>query len=251
MFCSVLATNLYAQRWEIQGTVFDYTNKRPVEAVTVLSSHGSAAITDSLGKYSIPVQKGDSIWFSYLGKNTLKYKADSIENTNNFEIALHVDIRLLPEVRVKSSNYKFDSVQNRLDYAKVFNYRKPHISTSTNPPSSYVPGSLTVGLDLDAIIDMFRVKKMRSMMALQKRLVQQEQDKYVDHRFTRRLVRQLTGVDSANIDVFMQQYRPSYEMLLTLNDLELGYYIEQSYKNFLQMQRRRRYNNSPYAPLRF
>lgn len=242
-------TQLHAQqKWEIQGTVFDYTNKRPVEAVSVLSTSGTGSITDSLGKYSILVTKGDSIWFSYLGKNTAKFRVDTIDNTANFEVALHIDIRLLPEVRVKSSNYKFDSVQNRLDYAKIFNYRKPHLATSTNPPSSYVPGSLTVGLDLDALIDMFRVKKMRSMQALQKRLLQQEQDKYIDHRFTKRLVRQITNIDSADLEPFMTAYRPSYNMLLLFNDLELGYYIEQSYKNYLEMKRKRR---SGYAPLRF
>ncbi|RFM30317.1 peptidase associated/transthyretin-like domain-containing protein [Deminuibacter soli] len=235
------------QRWDIQGTVYDYTNKRPVEAVTVLSTSGGVAITDTLGKYRVPVRQGDSIWFSYLGKNTMKYRVDTIENTAAFEIALHVDIHLLPEVRVRSSNYKFDSVQNRLDYAKIFNYRKPRLTTSSNPPSTYTPGSLTVGLDLDAIIDMFRVKKMRSMMALQKRLLQQEQDKYIDHRFTKRLVRQLTNADSTNVDIFMNTYRPSYELLQLFNDLELGYYIQQSYKNYIATKRRR----PVYPQLRF
>jgi hypothetical protein len=30
----------------------------------------------------------------------------------------------------------------------------------------------------------------------------------------------------------MDYYRPSYELMLALNDLELGYYIEQCYKDY-------------------
>lgn len=241
----IFAGRLSAQQWEIAGTVFDYSNKRPVEAVSVLTTSGKAAITDSLGKYSIPVKKGDSLWFSYMGKNTMKYRVDTIENTSNFEIALHIDVRLLPEVRVNARNYRLDSIQNRRDYASIFNYRKPHLQTSSSPPSSYVPGSLTVGLDLDALIDMFRFKKMRSMQAFQKRLLQQEQDKYIDHRFSKRFVKQLTHLsDSTELATFMSIYRPSYETLLLMNDLELGYYIEQCYKNYANSRRR------IYNPLR-
>ncbi len=240
----VSSGRLAAQQWEIQGTVFDYSNRRPVEAVTVLTTSGRATVTDSLGKYEIPVRKGDSLWFSYMGKNTLKYRADSIENTSNFEIALHIDVRLLPEVRVQARNYRMDSIQNRRDYASIFNYRKPHLQMSSNPPSAYVPGSLTVGLDLDALINMFRFKKMRSMENLQRRLLQQEQDKYIDHRFSKYFVKQLTHLDSTELKTFMAIYRPSYETLVLLNDLELGYYIEQCYKKYADSRKRL------YTPLR-
>jgi hypothetical protein len=67
---------------------------------------------------------------------------------------------------------------------------------------------------------------------LQNRLLQQEQDRYINHRFTKLLVRKLTKLSSPEIDTFMLKYRPSYELLQSLNDLELGQYIQYSYGNY-------------------
>jgi len=70
------------------------------------------------------------------------------------------------------------------------------------------------------------------MLSFQERLVQQEHDKYVDHRYTKYLVKKLTKLDGKELDDFMSYYRPPYELMLALNDLELGYYIEQCYKEY-------------------
>jgi len=216
----------------LQGTVVDYASRHPVEAVTVYNSSGSIKITDTLGKFSMAVRSGDSIWFSFLGKNTQKFPIDTISNFSNFEIALHIEAAWLPSVKVKSSDYKLDSILNRRNYAKIFDYQKPGLKLSSNPPSSYVPGSVTVGLDLDALIDVFRFKKRRQMQSFQNRLIQEEQDKYINHRFTKRLIKQLTGIDSVSLNRFMVIYRPAYEVLLQMNDIELGYYIEKCYEQY-------------------
>lgn len=226
------------QKWEIEGTVFDFYNKSRVESVSVFSRSGGRATTDSMGRYSIPVRTGDSIWFSYLNKSTVKFAVDSIGNASSFDIGLHIDARLLPDVKVKNRNYREDSIQNRRDYAKYFNFKKPGIALSSNPPSTYTPGSLTVGLDLDEFINMFRFRRTKHLQALQDRLLRDEQDKYITHRFTKRFVRQLTGLDSTNLDEFMNYYRPDYDVLLKMNDMELGYYIQLCNKQYAELKRR-------------
>lgn len=219
----------------ISGTVSDYFSKRPLDAVTVQTSSGRYAISDSLGRYSIDAKKNDSVWFSYLNKQTMKYIVDTITHLQSFDIALYVDVRWLPEVRVQTKNYKQDSILNRQTYAKAFNYRKPGIRFSQNnqTASNYVPGSVTAGLDLDEIINSFRFKRNRQMLAFQQRLEQDEQDKYVDHRYSKYLVKKLTQLDGKQLDEFMSFYRPGYEETLAMNDLELGYYVEQCYKNYV------------------
>jgi hypothetical protein len=234
----LIAQLVDAQSFKIYGTVYDYFTKQPLDAVAVRTTNGNFTLSDSLGKYSIEITGSkDSVWFSYLTKNTQKYPADTIKNTLNFDVALYVDAAWLPEVKVKNRNYLNDSLQNRQDYAKVFNFKKPGLRLTSASPSSYVPGSVTVGLDLEELINMFRFKRNRQMLALQTRLLQEEQDKYIDHRFTKRLVSQLTGLKTPSIEPFMLYSRPSYELLTYMNDLELGYYIEQSfiiYKNVLK-----------------
>lgn len=218
----------------ISGTVSDYFSRQPLDAVTVQTSSGQFVISDSLGRYTIAVTKLDSIWFTYLNKQTMKYPVDTIIHPQNFDVALYIDVRWLPDVKVATKNYRLDSIQNRQDYAKAFNYRKPGLRLSESPASSYVPGSLTAGFDLDEIINSFKFRRNRQMLAFQQRLIQEEHDKYIDHRYTKYLVKKLTHLDGKALDDFMNFYRPSYEEVLAMNDLELGYYIELCYKDYHQ-----------------
>jgi len=233
IFFILIATIAAHSQSVITGTVSDYYSKMPLNAVTVETSLGRHTISDSLGRYSIYVGKKDSVWFSYLNKKTQKYPVDTITHPQNFDIALYVDVRWLPEVKVQTRDYRFDSVTNRETYAKAFNYRKGGLRFSQSTPTaqSYVPGSVTAALDLDEIINTFRFKRNRQMLAFQQRLLQDEQDKYIDHRYTKYFVKKLTGLDGDELTKFMAIYRPSYEDLLLMNDLEFGYYIEQCFKN--------------------
>ncbi len=222
-----------AKSQTISGTVSDYFSKKPLDAVTVQTSSGRYAISDSSGRYLIDVKKNDSVWFSYLNKQTMKYPVDTISHPQNFDVALYVDVRWLPEVKVRTKDYKLDSLENRQIYSKAFNFKKPGLRFSQQPTeSNYVPGSVTAGLDLDEIINSFRFKRNRQMLSLQQRLLQDEQDKYIDHRYSKYLVKKLTQLDGKELDDFMSIYRPSYEEVEAMNDLELGYYIEQCYKNY-------------------
>lgn len=222
--------SVQSQAQKLHGTVYDFFSKRPLESVTVQTSSGMNTITDSLGKFTITVSKNDSVWFTFLSKRTLQYPVDTIANLSNFEIALYVEAAWLPAVKVHSSNYTLDSLQNRIEYAKVFNFRKPGLKFTSQSPSSYVPGSFTAGIDLDELINAFRFRRNRQLQTMQERLIEQEHEKYVNHRYTKYLVQNLTSLSGAALDSFIAVSKPSYELLITMNDIELGYYIQQIYK---------------------
>lgn len=233
---SIFSGPVLAQQVTISGTVYDLSARRPLEAVGVISTSGKGTITDSMGRYSITVSAQDSIWFSLIGKTTMKYPVDTISNTENFNVMLHLRAFDLPDVVVRNSYYRFDSIQNRRDNAKAFDFRKPTLRLTSNP--NYNPGGLTAGFDINEIINMFRFKRTASLLNLQRRLLMQEQEKYVDSRFTKPFVRKITRLTSPDLDSFMVRYRPDYETLLRLNDLELGYMIGKNYEQF----RSERYN---------
>jgi len=231
LICSlVFVQQLNAQNVVIKGRVFDISARRPLEAVAVISTSGRGAITDSLGRYEIRVSLKDSIWFSMIGKSTMKYPVDTISNTEAFDVMIHVRSFDLPEVKVRNSYYKLDSIQNRKDYAKIFDFKKPGLRLSENP--GYNPGGVSVGFDLDEIINMFRFKRNKSLASLQQRLLQQEEDKYIDHRFSMAFVRKITKLTSPELEEFMKEYRPDYEMVQRMNELELGYFIERNYAEY-------------------
>src|SRR5215216_7763602 len=90
-----------AAQYKVQGNVYDSSHTYPLEAVSVLSTNGNGAITNAYGQYSIEVGEKDSIWFSYLGKPTIKFPVLKINNPAGFDIALQVNITVLKEVKIR------------------------------------------------------------------------------------------------------------------------------------------------------
>ena len=225
-FLFVTGLSAFAQTYKIRGVVYDSSRSYPLEAVSVLSTSGKGTVTNSDGLYEIEVSEKDSIWFSYLNKPTIKFSVLKINNPVSFDISLHVSVPVLREVKIKLRNYKFDSLQNRIDYAKIFNYQKPKLKTVT---PQYGAGA---GFDLDEIINMFRFKRNRSIASFQKRLLLDEQDKFVDYRFSKALVRRLTQLSGNALDSFMRLYRPSFTFTQFAGDYDFQQYIKDSFNRF-------------------
>lgn len=218
----VLAGTACAQ-YRVKGTVYDSSRIYRIEAVTVMSTNGRMGITDSLGRYQIAVGEKDSIWFSFLGKPTPKYPVLKIADVNQFDIALRLKSDVMQEVRIKSRNYRQDSIQNRQDYAKVFNFRRPNVGTLTSI------GPSGAGIDLDELIRVFQFKKNKSMEKFRERLEEQERQKFIDHRFNKGLVKRLTGLDEEALNVFMLKYRPTYAFALTAAEYDFQLYIKKCF----------------------
>jgi hypothetical protein len=234
VFFALLAfTSLHAvsQQVTIHGTVFNMYKTRPLDAVTVLCSCGRGTTTDSNGNYVIRVDQSDSLRFSYLGRATQMFPVTMMNSTTGFDIALHVNPTELSEVRVAPRNYRMDSLQNRIDYEKIFNYTKPGLSLSDGSSGS------GVGLDLDQLINMFRFKRNRRLAAFQARLIEDEQDKFIDHRFTHYIVKKITGLDGNALDSFMYRYRPSYQFTKIASDYEFYDYIKLAYQEYKRQLR--------------
>lgn len=208
----LLAGITNAQVRTVYGTVYERTARFGMPGVSVMGSSGAGAVTDSVGRYSIKLSYTDSISFSYQGKATMKIPVKEIPINRPFDMSLHVDITTLPTVIVeeKRRSYQLDSIANREEYRKVFDYAPEYIAS----------GSGGVGVNLDALFSMRKIKRME---AFREHLVMLEHDKYVDHRFNKPLVQKITGLQSPALDTFMVQYRPTYEMLQNF-ETEYEYY---------------------------
>ena len=178
------------------------------------------------GEYEIEVAEKDSIWFSYLNKPTMKFPVLKIATPFSFDISIQVNVPVLKEVKIRPRNYRQDSIQNREDYAKIFNYKKPRLSVVT---PQYGAGA---GFDVNEIINAFRFKRNRSIQSFQKRLLAQEQEKFVDHRFSKALVRRLTAFPDSTLENFMRLYRPSYLFSSLAGDYDFQKYIKDAAERF-------------------
>lgn len=224
LFLFILLAGTSSAQYRVKGTVYDSSRIYRIEAVSVMSTNGRMAITDSLGRYQITVGEKDSIWFSYLGKPTPKYPVLKIADINQFDIALRLKSDVMKEVRIKSRNYREDSIQNRKDYAKVFNFRRPNVASMTSI------GPTGAGIDLDELIRVFQFRKNKSMEKFRERLEEQERQKFIDHRFNKALVKRLTGLDGDALNVFMLKYRPSYAFALTATEYDFQMYIKKCFE---------------------
>jgi hypothetical protein len=200
----------------ITGTVYDNSQKYRMAGVSVQSTKGVGTSTDSTGHYRIRMDLDDSIYFSYLGKSTLRFPAREINPNQPFDMALAVSIDTLPVAYVRGSNYLLDSLETRKEYSQVFNYGKSYLNNfKTNGR-----GGVGVGLDLDLI---FNGAENRRMEAFQDRLVWQENENYVDHHFSVSIVQRVTGLESPALDTFMVLYRPTKEFIQSC-ETEYQYY---------------------------
>lgn len=212
----------------VSGTIYDRSARFGMAGVSVMGTSGAGAVTDSAGHYSIRLPFTDSISFSYQGKATMKFPVKEIRFDRPFDMSLHVDIHDLPtvEVSTKRHDYRFDSLENRNEYRKVFDY-SPEYLTSGN-------GGAGINLDL-----LFSMKKMKRMQAFRRFLEQDERDKYVEHRFNKVLVRKITGLQEPALDTFMVQYKPTYGMIQSFrNEYDYYKYIQDWGKYFSEVWKR-------------
>lgn len=207
-----------AAQVRVYGTVYDRTAKFGMAGVTVMSTSGKGTVTDSAGHYSIMVPTTDSICFSYQGKATMKFPVKEIRTSRSFDMSLHVDVHMLPTVEVTAMRrgYTVDSIENRNEYRKVFDFERDYLTSSS--------GGAGVGLNLDLL---FSLRKAKRIEAFRRLLIQDEKDKYIDHRFNKELVKKITGLESPALEAFMVEYRPTYEMLLSFeNDYDFYQFIK-------------------------
>lgn len=212
----------------VNGTVYDRSRYFAMPGVSVMGTSGQGTMTDSTGQYHIRVHPKDSIYFSYLGRATVKFPVKSIAINYPMDISLAVTIDSLPLVVVRPKAYRYDSLENRDEYRKVFDYEPEGV---VGPSGS----GMGVGVNLDML---FGARRNRQMLSLQRRLIEEEQDKYIDYRFNRVLVRKITGLEGAHLDTFMRLYRPTYDFIRNCeNDYEFYKYIKDCGVYFTQISK--------------
>ena len=220
--CSLLPAVHANSQIIISGTVYDSTKLYVVPGVIVKSTGGGSTLTDSLGMYHISVTEKDSISFFYANKPTQKFPVKTIGNYSDFDISLRIRVfekyRLLKEVKVFSKNYRQDSAENRQNYSRIFKYDKPGLKISMSEGSP-------PGLDVDELINMFRFRRNKQNLAFQKRLLAEEEEKYINYRFNSTLLKRVTGLSGELLEKYKFRYRPSYEFLVTATELEFYQYV--------------------------
>ncbi|MFN5423213.1 MAG: hypothetical protein ACK5AO_08105, partial [bacterium] len=209
---------LQSQVW-LTGRVYDSTRMVSIGAVKVASNKGQVAYTDSTGRYGISVDKTDSVVFTYMGRSTTSFPVKDIKYPAGFDISLQIRVndkyQTLKEVVIIGKSYREDSMENREKYRKVFEFEGGGLQFS----------GASGNIDPNSVINSFKFRKNKVMRSFQNRLIKEEQEKFVDNRFNKALVKQITGFENQELERFMRLWRPPYEFVAMREDYEFYQYI--------------------------
>jgi hypothetical protein len=229
---------------DLKGTIKDKRSGDILIGVSIkVASHST--YSDGYGKFTLSgIKLGDTITFSSIGYSEEKYIVGN-SNLDNLVIYMEQTSILLDEVKINPlRNYKADSLKFREEFAKTFNYSKPKFKDIfiTKNYSSNVPGhpnqasnstASLISVDVLSVISMLG-KKRNPQSKLQQKLIKEEEDRYLDNTFSKRMVQNLTGLKGDSLQTFMQLYRPGIDTAKYMSDYDIILYIKKSYQEYIE-----------------
>ncbi|MES3017839.1 MAG: hypothetical protein V4721_08675 [Bacteroidota bacterium] len=246
----LLTGQLRAQNF--RARVLDIITKEPVTGATVKGN--SSALTDANGNFSLTNAKiGDTIRIIHLGYKPYIFTFNALHPGLGSgpppEISLQPNSIMLNEIFVKSyRRSKADSIKNRQEFASEFTYTKTsfkdifvvkspeelmarHIDVHRGN-NTYSASSL-VKLDVLNVVGYLAKNKTRPSK-LQKTLLQDEGDKYIDRVFSKETIISITKLTGDSLKNFMIRYRPTLKLARSNTEYEMIDYIRQKHLEFIK-----------------
>lgn len=228
----------------IKGSIHDLNTGEFLAGVSV-KTNNRTTYSDTKGGFSLFNSKlGDTIIFSYVGYQQQIYINNQIAG-DTLSIAMKPSTIAIEEVIIKGlGNYKADSLRFRKEYADAFQYSKPKFKDifipkkfNSNDSRSpfHAPNSTSslISVDVLSIISLLR-KDKNPQAKLQKKVLKQEEQNYVDYAFSKQKIQQLTQLTGDSLQLFIQESRPDVDALKNMTTYDLMLYIKTKYKEFVE-----------------
>ena len=235
----LLSARLFAQR--VTGLVIDRVTKQPLTYAKI-SSPKLLGYTNYAGCFSIKPKPGDTALITLPGYKPY-HLIIGYKKQDTIRIYMEqISIMLKGTTISKRRDFTADSMQNRKDFAAVFAHKEKGIKDAFiahhyNPYLPYdqisSPNTATsiVSVNVLSVIGLFN-KNKQPVTKLQKILLSEEESTFVDHRFTRQRVSNITALKGDSLRVFMDRYRPPIDSVKEMTDYELLLYIKKCYASY-------------------
>lgn len=218
-----------AQRKEVKGILKDSVTQSPVGFANITNlNSGKTVITNNNGLFSIEVGIGDMLSFSYIGYHfdTLRYTSD-YASLSVLELTIKPLDNTLQGVTVRSkgySQYQLDSMERRKEFLASTGALKKAVGGANSGAG--------IALNLDRFSKREKVKRNAYDF-----FDNNEKEEYINYRFNNTIVNTYTGLKSDSLQMFMQEYRPSFNWLREhLAEEDIKYYINDNLKNFFKRE---------------
>jgi len=223
----IISTVASAQK--ITGVVLDKATQRAIAGATV-TYKGHSTQSTVTGLFEI-VADGprDTLRVTMIG---YKPFAVLITKTNlNPRAELETSVTTLRDVDITSTHsFKQDSLANRADYAKQFNYTPSKLRDVVG----FNPGNGSyqlLSINVLTLINYLTYKSTNDYK-FKKVLIRDEREQYVDEKFNRGLVSRITDLRGDTLSTFLARYRPTYQFALKSTEYDMEVFVRDCYKKF-------------------
>jgi len=210
----------------LTGKVYKRESTEPLVSVSIYNlSRRIHDLSEESGSYRIQVAPGERVSFSSVGyrSDTLTVTADML--AGDYPEYLEPRVQTLQTVTVGSlSNYQLDSMARRNEYSWIYEHG------NVNRLEKDRKGADGVGVSIDLFKNASSIDKQRER--LKKRLLKEEQDYYVDSRYSREYVSRLTHLRGDSLQKFVTTYRPTYDFCRKAATVDILVFISDSFKKF-------------------
>jgi hypothetical protein len=224
--CFVVSAQNKNERW---GYLRDSATREPIPHASVSNLNTKKTVmTSATGRFRIELSQNQVLSFAAVG-----YHFDTIHYNKEYLLQDTLQLDLAPlahslgNVTVTGrgwSSYQIDSMERRKDYFGDVNYKIPPFALSNTGAG--------LGFNLDHFSKREKAKRKRFEY-----FEENEDEAYINYRFSASLVNKYSNLKDEQLQLFMQQYRPSSDWLRKhATEEDLMYYINDKLKLFFKRQ---------------
>lgn len=222
LFCCLCART-FAQGPAIQGFVVDKESKLRLAKVYVYNSANDEGIyNNTKGEFTIKASVGDTLFAMLQG-----YAVDTLvlkgQKAVYFQLkSLGINLK---EVAIIGDRYtpRERHEKNLRDYKYALDRGKAKDLLNL--------GMGGAGLGIDAIYNLLS-REGKNARHLQKILERDYKEALIDYKFTPDYVKRTLHISDFEAQDFMQQYRPTYQFVLTASDYAFIVFMKNSYASY-------------------
>lgn len=218
----------FAQRF-LTGKVLKRGSKEFLVSVSIENkTQRRHDLSDERGTFRIQSAQGDMLIFSHVGYQTDTIIVDTSMLAADYPEYMEPRAQMLRAVEVGSlSNYQLDSMARREEYNWVYDHGTP-------PRLERKRSGDGVGVTMNIFRNASKEDQDREK--LKKRLMREEEEHYVDFRYSREYVARLTRLKGDSLQQFMMHFRPTYDYCRKAANVDILVYVNDSFKKFMKRE---------------
>ena len=218
-----LSFKAFAQHPSVKGFVIDKDSKLRLAKVYIYNSTNDEGIYNTpKGEFTIKANPGDTLFAVLQG-----YALDTLVINN--QKAVYFQLKSLG-ISLKEVAIIGDKYTPRERHEKTLKEYKYALDKGKAKDLLNL-GLGGAGLGIDAIYNLLS-REGKNARHLQKILERDYREAIVDYRFKPDYVKRVLQIGDFEAEDFMQQYRPSYDFVLSASDYAFVVYLKNNYANY-------------------